>query len=79
MLKKIDPFSISIGFMLSMGQLYPHGTTFTHMTMLDYMKARFDGKCKSCGDDIRKGKEIARNADDVWVHKHCVEELVDLP
>ncbi len=43
------------------------------------MKARFDGKCKSCGDDIRKGKEIARNADDVWVHKHCVEELVDLP
>ena len=43
------------------------------------MKARFDGKCKSCGDDIRKGKEIARNADEVWVHKHCVEELVDLP
>ena len=43
------------------------------------MKARFDGKCKSCGDDIKKGKEIARNADDVWVHKHCVEELVDLP
>tara|TARA_B110000014_G_scaffold156845_1_gene110193 strand:+ start:513 stop:653 length:141 start_codon:yes stop_codon:yes gene_type:complete len=43
------------------------------------MKARFDGKCKSCGDDIRKGKEIARNAEDVWVHKHCVEELVDLP
>ena len=44
------------------------------------MKARFDGKCKECGDDIRKvGKEIAKNADDVWVHKHCVEELVDLP
>tara|TARA_B100000678_G_scaffold76206_1_gene62757 strand:+ start:903 stop:1034 length:132 start_codon:yes stop_codon:yes gene_type:complete len=43
------------------------------------MKARFDGKCQSCGGDIHKGKEIARNADDVWVHKHCVEELVDLP
>ncbi len=43
------------------------------------MKARYNGKCKECGDDIRKGKEIAKNADDVWVHKHCVEELVDLP
>ena len=43
------------------------------------MKARFDGKCKKSGDDIRKGKEIAKTADDVRVHKHCVEELVDLP
>ena len=43
------------------------------------MKARFDGKCKSCGDDIRNGKEIAKYTDEVWVHKHCVEELVDLP
>tara|TARA_Y100001935_G_scaffold236607_1_gene221417 strand:+ start:510 stop:659 length:150 start_codon:yes stop_codon:yes gene_type:complete len=49
------------------------------MVIITLMKARFDGKCKSCGDDIRKGKEIAKNADDVWVHKHCVEELVDLP
>ena len=46
---------------------------------MKFMKARFAAKCKSCGDDIRVGKEIAKNADDVWVHKHCVEELVDLP
>ncbi len=65
--------------MLSLGQSCPHRTTFTHMVIITLMKARFDGKCKSCGDDIRKGKEIAKNADDVWVHKHCVEELVDLP
>ena len=78
MLKKIDPFLIKIDFMLSLGQSNPHRITFTHMGILDCMKARFNGKCQSCGGDIHKGKEIARNADDVWVHKHCVEELVDL-
>jgi len=66
-------------FTLCFGQLNPYGITFTINSISKTMKARFDGKCKSCGDDIRKGKEIARNADDVWVHKHCVEELVDLP
>ena len=65
--------------MLSFGQLSVQGITFTDRYPIKTMKARFDGKCKSCGDDIKKGKEIARNADDVWVHKHCVEELVDLP
>ena len=65
--------------MLSLGQTYRHRITFTHTAILIHMKARFDGKCQSCGGDIHKGKEIARNADDVWVHKHCVEELVDLP
>ena len=79
MLKKIDPFLIKIDFVLSLGQSNPHRITFTHISLWNYMKARFDGKCKSCGDDIRKGKEIAKNADEVWVHKHCVEELVDLP
>ena len=68
-----------IDFRLSSGQSNPQSITFTHTSLLTYMKARFDGKCKSCGDDIRKGKEIAKNADEVWVHKHCVEELVDLP
>ena len=66
-------------FRLCFGQLNPHRITFTITSFMKNMKARFDGKCKSCGDDIRKGKEIARNAEDVWVHKHCVEELVDLP
>ncbi|MDC0171457.1 hypothetical protein OAK02_01360 [Candidatus Nitrosopelagicus sp.] len=64
---------------MSSGQSNQQSITFTHTSLLTNMKARFDGKCKSCGDDIRKGKEIAKNADEVWVHKHCVEELVDLP
>ena len=66
-------------FTLRSGQLNLYRITFTIIFHIKIMKARFDGKCKSCGDDIRKGKEIARNADEVWVHKHCVEELVDLP
>ena len=66
-------------FILRFGQLNLYRITFTVTFDIKIMKARFDGKCKSCGDDIRKGKEIARNADQVWVHKHCVEELVDLP
>ena len=70
---------MKIEFILRFGQLNPYRITFTITSRIKIMKARFDGKCKSCGDDIRKGKEIARNADDVWVHKHCVEELVDLP
>ena len=79
MLKKIDPFMRQMELTLRFGQLNTHRITFTGTFLTDTMKARFDGKCKECGDDIRKGKEIARNADDVWVHKHCVEELVDLP
>ena len=79
MLKKIDPFMRGIELRLRVGQLNPHRLTFTGTIHIETMKARFDGKCKECGDDFRKGKEIARNADDVWVHKHCVEELVDLP
>tara|TARA_B110000116_G_scaffold128843_1_gene111786 strand:+ start:630 stop:836 length:207 start_codon:yes stop_codon:yes gene_type:complete len=66
-------------FTLRFGQLNRYRITFTLTFDNKIMKARFDGKCKSCGDDIRKGKEIAKNADEVWVHKHCVEELVDLP
>ncbi len=79
MLKKIDPFVCKMEFTLRYGQLNPHRITFTISLVRRTMKARFDGKCKECGDDIRKGTEIAKNADDVWVHKHCVEELVDLP
>ena len=79
MLKKIDPFMRRMELTLRFSQLNPYRITFTTTFHIETMKARFDGKCKECGDDIRKGKEIARNADDVWVHKHCVEELVDLP
>ncbi len=43
------------------------------------MKAKFDGKCISCGDNIKRGKEISKNTAGKWVHKHCVEEGIDLP
>ncbi len=43
------------------------------------MKARYAGKCSSCGDDIKKGREISKNSDDIWVHKYCAEEIIDLP
>ena len=40
------------------------------------MKARFPGKCSECDEDIVKGKEIAKNEDGNWVHKHCVDEVL---
>ena len=43
------------------------------------MKARYAGKCSSCGDDIKKGMEISKYSDDIWVHKYCAEEIIDLP
>ncbi len=43
------------------------------------MKAKFSSSCYSCGDQIKQGKEIAKDQSGKWVHKHCVEESVDLP
>ena len=43
------------------------------------MKARFSTKCSACGAFIEKGKEIAKNEDDNWVHKHCTNELLEMP
>ena len=43
------------------------------------MKARFASLCPSCGDQIKQGKEISRDDSDRWVHKHCVEETMELP
>jgi hypothetical protein len=43
------------------------------------MKARFPGKCCECDEDIVKGKEIAKNEDGNWVHKHCVDEVLEMP
>ena len=43
------------------------------------MKARYAGKCSSCGDDIKIGKEISKNSDDIWVHKHSADEVMHLP
>ena len=43
------------------------------------MKAKFNASCIFCGDKIQLGKEILKNQDDQWVHKHCVEDSEGLP
>ena len=35
------------------------------------MKARFNGKCIECGEEIKAGKEIVKNSNEKWVHKAC--------
>jgi len=43
------------------------------------MKAKFATSCVSCGDNIQPGKEIIKNNDEKWVHKHCADDLEELP
>jgi len=43
------------------------------------MKARFSTKCTACDEFIEKGKEIAKNEDGNWVHRHCVAEVLEIP
>ncbi len=43
------------------------------------MKARFLTVCTSCGGKIQPGKEISKNGDELWVHKHCAEDAEGLP
>ena len=38
------------------------------------MKAKFATSCIACGDKISPGKEIAKNDEGKWVHKHCAPE-----
>ncbi len=42
------------------------------------MKAKFKTSCISCGAEIKPGKEISKNNEGNWVHKHCTED-VELP
>ncbi len=42
------------------------------------MKAKFTTSCISCGTEIKPGKEIAKNNEGNWVHKHCTEDA-ELP
>jgi len=37
------------------------------------MKAKFATTCKSCGEQIRPGKEILKDNDGRWVHNYCTE------
>ncbi|MGQ0794936.1 MAG: hypothetical protein ACT4N5_01965 [Nitrosopumilaceae archaeon] len=43
------------------------------------MKAKFNTSCTSCGDQIKIGKEIAKDQKGKWVHKYCVTTNSDLP
>ena len=43
------------------------------------MKAKFASACISCGEQIRPGKEISKDSDGKWVHKHCAGEENQLP
>jgi len=43
------------------------------------MKARFSTKCSVCDALIEKGKEIVKNEDENWVHKHCANEILEIP
>ena len=46
---------------------------------MNIMKAKFASSCPSCGDKIQLGKEITKNSDEKWVHKHCAEDSEGLP
>ena len=43
------------------------------------MKARFSTKCSVCDALIENGKEFAKNEDENWVHKHCINEILEMP
>lgn len=43
------------------------------------MKARFNGKCVECGQEIKTGKEITKNSKEKWVHKACSDVEEELP
>ena len=43
------------------------------------MKARFNGKCVECGQEIKTGKEIVKNSNEKWVHKACSDLEEKLP
>jgi len=50
-----------------------------YLVQSDIMKAKFNTSCTSCGDQIKAGKEIARDQTGKWVHKYCAVENSDLP
>ena len=43
------------------------------------MKAKFSTTCSVCDEKKKKGKEIVKNENEDWVHKHCASETVEIP
>ena len=56
-----------------------NASIFTMFNSSKCMKAKFDSSCTSCGEQIKSGKEIAKDQTGKWVHKHCAPEIIDLP
>jgi len=54
-------------------------STFMIFSGKMYVKAKFNTSCASCGDQIKPGKEIAKDQTGKWVHKYCVTETNELP
>ena len=43
------------------------------------MKAKFSTKCIVCDAFIQRGKEIMKNDGGNWIHKHCANEIQEIP
>ena len=65
--------------MLTICQHTKHGKNFNLAEKHSFMKARFATECTSCGDQIQRGKEIAKIESGKWVHKHCAPETPEMP
>ena len=54
-------------------------STFMIYNSRKYMKAKFNSSCASCGEQIKSGKEIAKDQTGKWVHRYCATETMELP
>ena len=54
-------------------------TAIRRNTSRIFMKARFNTKCPACDDMIRAGREIVKDSQDRWVHKHCADNAEEIP
>ena len=52
---------------------------FSHFITCTSMKAKFSTKCSVCDAFIQKGKEIVKNENEDWIHKHCANEILEMP
>ena len=68
-----------IEFQLINGLHILNNHLFSHFVTELIMKARFSTKCSVCDAFIEKGKEIVKNEAENWVHKHCANEILEIP
>lgn len=62
---------------------YKHGNLaqrqITRWGAQTHVRAKFNTRCPACGEAIKAGKEISRDSQDRWVHKHCNDMEEELP